>query len=732
MFLCNSKVSASWARQIKAMCRHWIPVMVLAIPLVLTSAIAQQTQDTPESQPAQLQEDLVMNFRAVDIRQIIESVGEVLQKNFLIDPRVRAKVTIIANEPVPKSALYDVLLSILRMHGYRAVESMGIIRIVPANLGARYSTNDVAENLITEIVSIKHLNSASVIPLIKPLMTPQAQVLNHKQTNKLIISETKANLQRAKSVLAKLDIPSVADYDIIPLEYLDAKTMQKILQRVSNKNLRHLAEIIADQDANRIIITGPEEIRLRLRLIIADMDTSEASSHLSGSIRIVSLHYSKAEDMATLLKNLFSSSAFLKNLGGQGIASVSSKQPAPKAAPKPKAPAGKKQPIKPKTGAQPQARINDARNYTIQYDEETNSIIVGGPPKIIDAAMYIIRKLDVPRPQVLIEAIIADISADQMAEIGNTLSNRDAQGNAVITRNLYTGLLAELSGGKINIGGAIRTGGASFRYLIEALNSEENTNVLSTPSILTLNNEEAMIDVSDTRYVQTGSTSAGGGTTTSRNKEEFGTLLKVTPQITEGKAVKLELEQKTEDITKDGNETVDGFPQTRKRELKTSVVVNNGDILVLGGLIKNRRSESKRGVPFLSDIPVLGRLFSDSNSSSNRDTLMIFIRPTILRDSDESFDLSKEVYAQIRLEQLIYGEEIKSLLRDTENMQVKEQATLPDLDTMKGKNVSRGGGILVQSQEATEKAPLAEAANKPPQRKIIRRVIRRRVTEGEG
>ena len=723
---------------LKTIRHQWFPLMVLLIPALFVSVLAQNAADNNANDRAstsQEQEELTMNFRNVDIRQIIESVGEVTGKNFLIDPRVRAKVTIIANEPVPRTALYDVLLSILRMHGYRAIENIGITRVVPANLGARYARNNTAEGLVTEIINIKHLNSASVIPLIKPLMTPQAQVLNHKETNNLIISETEANLKRAKGILNRLDVPSIASYDIVPLQYFDATDMQKILQKVSNKNIRHLVSVIADQGANRMIITGPEELRLRLRLLIADMDTPAASSHLSGSIQIISLHYAKAEDIATLLKNLFSSSAFLKNLGGQG--SVGSNAPV---APTPKA-GGKKKAPKPKPTAKASRRKEDSRNYTIQFEEETNSIIVGGPPKIIQAAQYIIKKLDVPRPQVLIEAIVADISDDQMTALRTQLNglvsfNSDGSARvdptAIIPEANYKGVLAGLSGGNSAIGGQIGTGGVSINYLIQALRGDSNTNVLSTPSILTLNNQEAMIDVSDTRYVQTGTNNNSAGITTARSKEEFGTLLKVTPQITEGKAVKLEIEQRTEDITNDVTANNE-YPQTRKRELKTSVVVNNGDILVLGGLIQNRRQETKTGIPFLSDIPFIGRLFGNSSSNNEADTLMIFIRPTILRNPTESSDFSKEVYARIRLEQLLYGEEINSLLKDSD---IKDQAILPPVEGERTMTLMPKKTAKASEDDKSTKVVKAggslEAAPAQPKRRIIRRVIRRRVVDGDG
>ena len=387
-------------------------------------------------------ESLTMNFRNVEIRDIIESVGELTGKNFLVDPRVRGKVTIIANETVPEDSIYDVLLSILRMHGFRAVESENLTRIIPANVAPRYSPVNRADALVTEIISIKYLASGSVIPILKPMMTPQAQILNHKDTNYIIVTEVGSNLAKVKRILSRIDVPLIEEYEIIELQYVDAVSMHKVIQKASNKNLRHLVNIIADEDANRLILTGRTDIRLRLRALIAELDTPASVAGLSGTIRIIPLRYAKAEDLATIIKNLFSSPGFLKNLGGTGTYTFTeTTQVKPKVVPKDKAKAKPKTETKTKTIRA--GKKDDGRNYTIQSDVATNSLVVGGTPKIIEAVLHVVNKLDVPRPQVLIEAIIADISDNQMARINTAItSNPGELGSAS-----YTGLLASLRTG---------------------------------------------------------------------------------------------------------------------------------------------------------------------------------------------------------------------------------------------------------------------------------------------
>ena len=203
-------------------------------------------------------EELSLNFRNVEIRQIIESVGELTGKTFLIDPRVKGKVTIIANDTVPEESLYDVLLSILVMHNFRAIDGPNdLIRIVPANLGSRYSQEKISEDLITEIITINHLNIGQMMPIIKPLLTPPGKAIAHKVTNKVILTDVRANIERVKGILARIDIASLANFEIINLRHSDAAEIHKIVQKINNKHLKHLLQIVADREANRIIISGP-------------------------------------------------------------------------------------------------------------------------------------------------------------------------------------------------------------------------------------------------------------------------------------------------------------------------------------------------------------------------------------------------------------------------------------------------------------------------------------------
>ncbi len=624
-------------------------------------------------------EDITMNFREVEIRQIIESVGQLTGKNFLVDPRVRGKVTVLANEPVPEEAVYDVLLAILRMHGFRAVEGDRVTRIVAANVANRFAPNAMPAELITELLHINHLNAASVIGMVKPLMTPESQIVAHKETNILIITELKTNLDRIKGIISRLDLQTVGTYEVIPLKHASAKDMVALLQRAGNKGLRHLTQIAADKRTNRLIITGPPELRLPLRTLVAELDApSEGQGR--GELRVIALHHAKAENMVKILQGLLASEQFLKLLVEGYLAEETDTRYEPTVVIKPKTKTDTDV-VGQETGS---IRKIDKKQYSIHADIATNSLIVGGTPAIIRAVERVVEKLDVPRSQVMIEAIIADVDESKFSQIESRIGVFDPlSGGAFgsITADNYNGVLGvfDPGSGTALFGGIARTaisGGETLplSLLVTAINRDIDSRVLSTPAILTLNNEEASIDVSDVRYVQTGQTSNSAGTTASVGRQEFGTKLTVTPQITEGATVRLDIDQKHEDIT--GETTIDGssYPVTKKRELKTRVVVNDGNILVLGGLSSDTVQERRRKTPFLGDLPIIGKLFSGQDSDHIRRNLMVFIKPTILRTAAAATTTSEDRYAELRLNQLLHASGIKSLLRNQ-----TETAILPEL-----------------------------------------------------
>ena len=662
-------------------------------------------------------EPLLLNFRDVDIRQIIETVGELTGRNFLVDPRVKAKVTILANTEVPEDALYDVLLSILAMHGFRAVDGPGLTRILPVNVSSRFPPNEVPEALTTEILRIHNLAAPTVVPIIKPLMTQQAQVAVHKESNLMLLTETRANIERVKTIISKIDRKSLLDYEVVQLRHILATDAVKIISRSIPKSVRGLIEIISETESNRIILTGSADVRLSVRALLAELDTPVSLSKIEGALRVYPLKFAKAEDVENIISSL---------LNSRFLESAAVAEDSKKAATTAKK---KKDDKKKQTTVKSKKDRNIGKKYVVQSDPATNSIIVGGSPEVLIILEDIIQRLDVPRPQVLIEAIIADVTDNKIEELGTQIRLAGTVGSdgslVAASQSNYSGLLGVFADGNLQLGGQAltRASGSGTRaylplnILISAIRQNDDAEVLSTPSILTLNNESAIIDVSDERSVLTGDSTDDNVSSVRRTYEriKFGTRLEVLPQITEGDAVRLEIRQVVEDIVNDGS-AIDR-PNTRSREIETTVMVDDGDILVLGGLARNSRSLSDNKVPFLGDLPLLGDwLFRDRTDSALHTNLVLFIRPIILRTAQEGAKLSKQRYAALRMRQLLQ-------LKDTSERGLLEDAgvdtVLPEVKSKRKLKRHRG-------ERAKRKYKKSPSSRK---KRIIKRKKRRDVND---
>ena len=620
-------------------------------------------------------EAATLNFRDVDIRQIIESVSELTGRNFLVDPRVKGKVTIVAASEVPDDAVYDILLTVLGMHGFRTVDAgNGLTRVVPANAAARFSPLDVPEGLTTEILKIDHLNAAGIVPMVRPLMTGEAQVTVHKETNSIIVTELEANLERVKSIIASLDRKTLGDYEIIELQESKAKDLVNLVQRARNQQTRHLVEVIADPRTNRIVLVGQPELRLALRALIAELDTQPTAADSGrGVVRVLHLNYADAEAMKEILKGLLTEQ-FL-DLAQEG-ADVDDKKTDTK---------DDKDEDEDKDDADDDSDDDDDddKRYTVQADPATNVLIVSGPSNIVQAIESVVRELDVPRPQVFIEAIIAEIRLDKSARVQTRLSGgkdtgrRNTEGERIFDAFGGGGAVTSLRGlftafdftgndpaAQSFIGG--RTGKLSVGLFIEALRTDENTNILSTPSVMTLNNEQATIKIGDERSFSTGTFRSDANVPTSLlERRDVDTVLEVTPQITKGDVVRLEIKQTVKRVM-EGTQANNTAPVTTEREIETDVVVNDKEVVILGGLIEEQRSDSKNKVPLLGDIPVLGWIFKGRSSQRDKTNLMVFIRPTIFREPNKASEEAVNRYVQLRLNQLENLETVDSLLSEEE------------------------------------------------------------------
>jgi general secretion pathway protein D len=599
-----------------------------------------------------------INFRDADIRSVIESVAEITGESFVLDPRVKGKVTIISPETIDKSLLYEAILSAIQVQGYQAVRDGAVTRVLPFNQSFNLAGGGQSE-LVTEILKVRFVQAATLIPVLKPLMSNGARVQAYNQSNYLVVSDIRSNVERLKMLLNELDDPDQTAVEVITLEHISAAEAVHIAGQLKQLQKQELS-LVEDDLNNRVIVSGPGSARTAFREMLKSLDVPLSSK---GSVEVIYLNYSRASELKPVLDGLLTSEILLR-LAGE----TSGK--------------GKK------GGAK--------SSYKVEIDELNNALILAAPAAVIREIKSIVEKLDISRPQVLIEAVIAQLSEDQAKKLGVDILFTSKDTGGYLTN--FDGLLGSLVGtglggtpdsatlntlingipkSPLAFGGEFNANtGKGMGLLVQALQNDSDTNILSTPSVVTLDNEEASLSSGKEVPFQTGtyannnSGSSSSNPFTTFNREEVGILLKVKPQISKGNAVRLEIEQESSKVEAGG---APGLQTTTKNTIKTNVMIENGELLILGGLIEDTFTQSESKVPLLGDIPLLGRLFKSSSKGKDQQVLMMFIRPTIIRNPEDAKNLSDE-----RFEHLISRDldgKKKSLLSDQLKEIIKQVPT---------------------------------------------------------
>jgi len=594
-------------------------------------------------------DEITLNMKDADIRALISTVSKFTGKNFIIDPRVKARVTIISSTPLSRKEVYGVFLSVLQVYGYAAVKTGPVIKIVPeVNAKQGPLPLDTAKSkypedeLVTKIIRLNHVPAAQLVPILRPLVPQQGHLAAYNPTNTLIITDHAGNINRLLKIIANVDRPDSDEMEIIPLKHASATELVRILNALNagnnnNRNTNDKIKLAADERTNSILISGSRSGRLKIRTTISFLDTPLENG--SGNTHVIYLKYAKAKDLVKILTGLEDKKKTASRIPGKNFPGGGSL----------------------------------SQNAIIQADNATNSLIITADSSTLNDLKSVIRQLDIRRAQVLIEAIIAELTVNKNKEIGvgmavdGTSSSQRTVPTAVSNFAGIGDLIAAIASGQpitsvpsgLSFGiGKTLSSGARYALLLRALQSDANTNILSTPNIVTLDNEEAQLIVGQNVPFVTGSYTGGGSTNPNNpfqtiERQDVGLTLKVTPQINEGNTVKLVLEQETSSVIP-GTSGVN--ISTRKRSIKTSVLVDNGNILVLGGLIQEEATDSVSKVPLLGDIPILGKLFTFQKSTKTRANLMVFLRPTILRDHNDSAMVTNEKYNYIRgVEQQAYN-----------------------------------------------------------------------------
>ncbi len=622
---------------------------VLALAVVLLQPVAELRA-----------QEFTVNLKNTDIQEFIKFVADVTGTTIVVDPNVRGEVKVISSKPVSKAELYDLFLSILDVHGYTAVRSGQVIRVIQ-NKDARSApvpvgdTDDTLMNdeYVTQVVRLENVSAAKLIPVLRPLVPQQAHLAAYAPSNAIIISDIRSNISRVLEIINRMDRSAVQTTQVIKLKYgvaEDVVNMLKTLEESRNSeggDADKELTLVADKRTNSVVVTADELSAERVRELINYLDTPLEQS---GNVKVMYLEYANAVEIAEVLTRVMQNITRLDDEGNRQRSSNS--------------------------------------NSTIEADEGTNALIITADADEMAALEAVIHRLDIRRAQVLVEAIIVEMEFSEGQELGlQWLFSNDSGifGSNISADSSRLSRNAELAGAIIpgaddngvtsndinvgNVAGALaQSPGATLGWgvvdsdltmavILNALETQGNANILSTPSLLTLDNQEAFITVGQQVPFVTGSFTNTGGAGNVQNpfqtieRQNVGVTLQVTPQVNEGDSVVLDIVQEVSSVsTAQLLRASDVI--TNERKIETKVLAKDGDIVVLGGLVKDDVQDSQQGVPLLSDIPLLGRLFRSDTVSVTKSNLLVFIKPTIVRSDEDLRGATAEKYRFIRDQQL--------------------------------------------------------------------------------
>ena len=661
---------------------------------LLTALLAVSAAGPLPAQPASGAR-ITPNFKDADITQVIEAVAAATGRSIIVDPRVRAQVTMLSSTPMTPDQFYEAFLALLQVHGFVAAPSGDLLKIIPDANSRTMPGNDLPDTLsatsdeiVTQVVSVTNVSAAQLVAILRPLMPQNAHLAAYPSSNMLILADRANNVNRMLRIIRRIDQASDADIEVVAMQNASAAEVVRTMtalnpaQASAEGGLTPL-RVVADDRSNSILLAGDKTQRLRARTLIAYLDTPLASG---GDTRVRYLRYADAEKIATKLKEQV-----------QGVATGST------------------------TGG-PATAAGADRSTIIWAEPETNALVITAPAKTMNSLMAVIDKLDIRRAQVIVEAIIVEVSADKSAELGvNWLVDGSRADNAVggfvepvggvsivdLARAAAdpTTLTSVPRGTTVGVG-RLGGGGVDFAAVLRALRGDSTTNIIATPSIVTMDNQEAEIKVAQEVPFVTGQyTSTGNNSGNNFNpfqtiqRQEVGTILKITPQINEGDSVMLKIEQESSSIAATSSGAVDLV--TNKRTISTHVLIEDGGTVVLGGLIQDSQTGGEQRVPFLGRIPVVGEAFKSRSAKKTKTNLMVFIQPRILRDGLDAAYETNQKYNYMRDQQRKLGpqREVLPLLPGT------PRAILPELPPASEKPIVPADAAAPAAVTSTPAAP---------------------------
>src|SRR4051812_6172878 len=588
--------------------------MLVLVAFTATSVVSAQNNG----------QRITPSFKDAEIGQVIEAVAAATGKTIIPDPRVRANVTMLSTTPMTPDAFYEAFLALLQVHQFVAVESGGIIKIVPdanarqmPNIDLPDRVNSGSDELITQVIAVENVNAAQLVPVLRPLMPQAAHMAAYPAGNILILSGRASNVSRVMRIIKRIDQQGDNEVDIINLQNASASEVVRVVntffqqQAAAEGGGASAVRVIADDRSNSVLVGGDKNARLRIKALIAHLDTPLESG---GDTQVVYLQFADAEKIATKLKEQISATVAIT--GGAPAAG----------------------------GAGGGVAASADRSTTIWAEPETNALVITAPAKVMRSLRAIVDKLDIRRAQVLVEAIIVDVQVTKNAELGVNWAVWSDESDTRIPAGAFISPVGGVnlvslaqavnnpssvpanavpSGTTFGIGRIAATG-VNFAAMIRALQGDSNTNLISTPSTVTMDNQEAQLKVAQEvpfitgQFTNTGSTNNGEvNPFTTVQRQEVGTILKITPQVNAGGPLvhlKIEIESSAlSGTTGDANSAI-----TNKRTISTNVLIEDGGIVVLGGLIQEGDTRGEQRVPYLGRIPVIGALFKTRSRNNEK------------------------------------------------------------------------------------------------------------------
>ncbi len=600
--------------------RAWLAILFLAL-----SAPVSAAQDDKVS----------LNFVNADIQEVIKAISQISKKNFLVDPRVKGSINIVSATPVSTELAYDILLSALRLQGYSAVDADGVTKIIPEADAKLYADTMVrpgvkGDKIVTKVIVLKNESATQMVNVVRPMIAPNNLVVAHASGNALVITDYVSNIKRIEQIVKAIDVPTADAPILIPVKNSSAvdlaATINKLMPEAvaatsGDGNQRFI--LIADTRNNTLLLRADNPGRVaRVRELVSKLDNDSGAP---GNIHVVTLRNADASKIAQTLR------AVMRGDTSTPVAGAASA-----------------------TGS-----------GVVQADVASNSLIITASEPIYKNLRLAIDKLDVRRPQVFVEALIVEVTADKAAEFGVQWQSLASKGNTSIiggtnfgTTNNIIGLATSatpIPGPGLNVGVLNGVGAAAnLGMLARALETDSNANILSSPNLLTLDNEEAKIVVGQNVPFITGQYAQSGGTTTATpfqtiERKDVGLTLKIKPQILEGGSVRLQVFQEVSSVIATAD-TAAGVT-TNKRSIESNILVDKDQIVVLGGLIQDTVNVVNNQIPLLGDIPLLGKLFSYESRQRSKTNLMVFIRPYVMRDQAAYEAVTARRYNQMTEEQ---------------------------------------------------------------------------------